>query len=172
MAKNWGYLLKVWVLKKGEEEEAGLVEADGISPYMFASGTQSAVMESEKYDHFSNAMAIADFVSKIGDKNVLSIKKARCRLSFLFLEAHLKKIVLPGIYLSVTPLSAIPSQVQGDERKRALASNSLEYIMLIKVSVPYAWIHPSVEGYEGILYDYISFEVKGEINRYYKEKDY
>ena len=172
MAKNWGYLLKIWKSENGKEVEAGLVEAEGISPFMFAAGTQSAVMESEKYDHFTNAMAIGDFISKIGDKNVLSIKKKRCRLSLFFQAAHLKKIELPGVYLSVTPLSTIPSKLQGDERKQALAKNHLEILMLLKVSVAFAWIQPPSENYEGFLYDYISFEVKGKIEPYFKEKDW
>ena len=174
MAKNWGFLLKVWWLdENGKEEEAGKVEAEGLSPFKSVSGAKSDVMDSEKFDHITNAMALGNFISKIGDKNALTIKKVRCPLSSVFEQARSEGSVFQGIYLSVTPLAAISSRLKGEPRIQALEKNSLELVMLFKVGVPYTWtVWEAKANRPTVVYDYISLEINGGIERYFKGKDY
>jgi hypothetical protein len=173
--KKWTFLIKVFALDGNMKEtiEAGKFEAVGISPYQVISGAQPPPMESENYDRFANAVAMGDFVSSIGDKNTLSIKKVRCSLTDLFSRVKNEHKTFQAISLYVTPLSAISARLRGEPRLEAIFRNSLEWVRLDNASVSNVWDLMYINNKNSMtLYDYITFETKEKPKFRFKGKDW
>src|SRR5262245_46646490 len=112
--KKWTFLLRIFTTDKTGKVvvEKGEFEALGISPFKIVAGAKSIVMESENYDRLSNAAAMGDFVSNIGDKNTLSFKKLRCPVTDTFYEFKKSGDALKTVNLFITPLSAINGKLK------------------------------------------------------------
>lgn len=173
MGKKWTFMIKVFGINRNTKEpiEFGRFETEGISPYKVVSGAKS--MGSQDYDHISSGMAMADFISKIGDKNTLSVKKLHCPLTDTFVEAQKSGKKFTGINVYVTPLSAISARLKGEPRLASLLTNSLEMVMFPNVHVTYSW-REYVANYNSptVLYDYVTFESKDEPKFLFKGKDW
>lgn len=173
--KRWGFLLKVFLIyEDGETFEAGQFEAMSISPYKLVSGgAYTKFMESDNYDHLTNPLAIGDFISQIGDKNTLSVKKLRDPLTDLFAEVKRNDQSITAINLFVTPLSAVSPKYKGVARLQSLFKNAVEMVRLKDVVVTYQWHSYYAKGGNPLVtYDYVTFETEENPKFLFRGKDY
>jgi hypothetical protein len=174
MARKWTFLMKVFLGEGVDSQEVGAFEPAGISPWKMKSGPGSSdTMGSEKYAHLANAMAMADFVSNIGDKNTLSIKKVRCPLTETFQEAKRDGESLAAANLYITPLASISRGARGTARLESIHRNSLEMVTLRLVTVTALWTVNYIKGNgPTIIYDYVTFEAAKLGKFLFKGKDW
>lgn len=166
--------MKVFLGEGEDMMEMGAFEPAGISPWKMKSGPGSSdEMGSEKYAHLANAMAMADFVSNIGDKNTLSFKKVRCPLTETFQEAKRDTEALEAVNLYVTPLSSISRGARGKARLESIYINSLEMVTLRIVMVTAFWTVNYIKGNSPtVVYDYVTFEAETIGKFLFKGKDW
>lgn len=175
MARKWTFLIKVFLeATDGDVVEIGAFEPAGISPWKIAGsmGPASEQMDSEKYAYFSNAMAMADFIRSIGDKNTLSFKKLRCPISQDILDAKNAGESLFAIKFCVTPLSSISRGLRGEARLNAIYKNCLSYVTLKTVTVSYFWTVNYTGDQVARKWDFATFEAR-EVGKFqFREKDW
>jgi hypothetical protein len=136
MARKWTFLIKIFVWDlKDESREYGSFEPRGISPYKGPLPGLKQISSLE-FDQNPNAMAIANFVSNIGDTNTLSFSKLDCPMTNVLIKANQKQMVLDAINFYVTPISSIPKGLKGQARLNAIFANSLTSVTLKTVRVP------------------------------------
>lgn len=174
MARKWTFLIKVFLGEGNDAAEVGAFEPAGISPWAMKSGPGSSdTMGSEKYAHLANAMAMADFVSNIGDKNALSFKKVRCPLTATLQEANRDGESIAAANLYITPLASVSRGVRGKARLESIHRNSLEMVTLRFVSVTALWTVNYIKGNgPTIIYDYVTFEAEKIGKFLFKGKDW
>ena len=159
MSRKWGYLVYLYGTDdNGSAVEMGKFEVEGISPFKIVSGHKADVMKSEEYDHFANAMAMGDFVGKIGNKNTLSVKALRGDATNSVAEVKRNNESFYGIRLETTPLSGISPKLSGKARLTALNHNALESVRLKTVMVTSFWTVIYAKGNSQKTYDFITFE--------------
>lgn len=166
--------MKIFLGEGAEAVEAGVFEPAGISPWNMKSGPGSAdKMGSEDYAHHSNAMAMADFISNIGDKNTLTLKKVRCPSTEIFMEAKRDNESLAGVNFYVTPLWAVAKGSRGNARLESIHKNSLEMVTLRSVICTDFWtVHYTKSNNSKVVYDYVTLEAEKVGKFLFKGKDW
>ena len=174
MARRWTFLMKVFLGEGDGTAEVGEFEPAGISPWKMDSGPGSDdTMGSEKYVHLANAMAMADFISNIGDKNAVSLKKVTCPVTQTFREAKNDNESIEAVNLFITPLSTIHRGVRGKARLKSIFDHSLEMVRLRTVTVTSLWtVHFTKGNGPTVVYDYVSLEAEKIGGFLFKGKDW
>lgn len=143
---SWGYLIRVFISDdEGTPLENFRFEAMGISPYQQVLGKDLEEMKSDEYKYLSNPMAIAHFISFIGDSNFLSVMKKKDLKSNLLKKSFDDKTPFFGIHLDIASLRHISQNLKGDQRLTKLNTTALESVALKDVSVTnfYSFSHKS-----------------------------
>lgn len=133
--KLWGYLIRVFVPDGDVSLESFRFEATGISPFKHIVGANLQVMKSEEFDAVKNPMAVANFISAIGDKNTLTVKKNNDLRSSMLKKAYENKETYYGIRLDIASLARISPNLKGDARLNKIFATQSESVALKDATV-------------------------------------
>lgn len=161
MAKNWGYLVSLFV---PGERLPRVFEIEDISPYKIDGGQFLKTKMSDDVAGLANPMLMGQFVASFGNANTLTFKKAKDAQSALLEKAKTDKTLLSAAYVDIAPLAGVSSTPGGKTREQALKNNTMASIGLEAVKVTYALV-----GKPG--FEYFTFECE-MVKQFFNGRDY
>jgi hypothetical protein len=138
---NWAFLIRLFIngLKdRDPPREVAVIEAKYIAPWKLATRADGDTMTRLGYQDVPSAMAMGQFISAIGDTNTLSIRAERDPFGFgtgIAEQAYAKGEALHGIWVLVTPTSAVSERRPGRHRNLELMQKATGAVRLTDVRV-------------------------------------